>query len=109
MYPARDLYTVVVPPADQTAGGVASGIVLIHGLTGFMDAGGGGRLAVAHMLETMENRPVAYFHIDSLYDYRGRRPKNIFDSDHYESMELPARLPGFKQLAVTSRPSPLAT
>jgi hypothetical protein len=37
----------------------------------------------------MKNRPVAYFHIDSLYDYRGRRPKTIFDSDHYESMELP--------------------
>jgi predicted ATP-grasp superfamily ATP-dependent carboligase len=89
MYPARDLYTVVVPPADQIDGGVESGIVLIHGLTGFMDAGGGGRLAVAHMLDTMKNRPVAYFHIDSLYDYRGRRPKTIFDSDHYESMELP--------------------
>jgi len=36
MYPARDLYTVVVPPADQIDGGVESGIVLIHGLTGFM-------------------------------------------------------------------------
>jgi hypothetical protein len=89
MYPARDLYTVVVPPADQIDGGVESGIVLIHGLTGFMDAGGGGRLAVAHILDTMVNRPVAYFHIDSLYDYRGRRPKTIFDSDHYESMDLP--------------------
>ena len=41
MYPARDLYTVVVPPADKIDGGVESGIVLIHGLTGFMDAGGG--------------------------------------------------------------------
>ena len=87
MYPARDLYTVVVPPADQIVGGVESGIVLIHGLTGFMDAGGGGRLAVAHILDTMKNRPVAYFHIDSLYDYRGRRPKTLFDSDQYESMD----------------------
>ena len=89
MYPARELYTMLVPPADEFSDGVKSGIVLVHGLTGFMDAGGGGRLAVKHILETLENRPVAYFHIDMLYDYRGRRPKTIFDSDHYESMDLP--------------------
>ena len=89
MYPARDLYTMVVPPADEFSDGVSSGIVLVHGLTGFMDAGGGGRLAIKHILDTLENRPVAYFHIDMLYDYRGRRPKTVFDSDHYESMDLP--------------------
>ena len=89
MYPARDLYTLVVPPADEFENGVASGIVLIHGLTGFMDAGSGGRLAVKHILDALENRPVAYFHIDNLYDYRARRPKTMFDSDHYESMEMP--------------------
>lgn len=89
MYPARDLYTVVVPPAHEMDDGVESGIVLIHGLTGFMDAGSGGRLAVKHILDTMPNRPVAYFHIDSMYDYRGRRPRTIFDSDHYESMDMP--------------------
>jgi predicted ATP-grasp superfamily ATP-dependent carboligase len=89
MYPARDLYTVVVPPSHEFNDGVKSGIVLVHGLTGFMDAGAGGRLAVKHILDTMPNRPVAYFHIDELYDYRGRRPRTIFDSDHYESMDLP--------------------
>ncbi len=89
MYPARDLYTVVVPPSHEFSDGVKSGIVLVHGLTGFMDAGAGGRLAVKHILDTMPNRPVAYFHIDELYDYRGRRPRTIFDSDHYESMDLP--------------------
>jgi len=89
MYPARDLYTVVVPPIVDAADGVATGIVLVHGLTGFMDAGSGSKLAIAHLLETLENRPVAHFHIDSLYDYRGRRPRTIFDSDHYVSMDLP--------------------
>jgi len=68
---------------------VTSGIVLVHSLTGFMDAGAGGRLAIKHILETLENRPVAYFHIDGLYDYRARRPKTLFDSDHYESMDMP--------------------
>ena len=89
MYPAKDLYTLVVPPQHEFEYGVASGIVLVHGLTGFMDAGSGGRLAVKHILDTLENRPVAYFHIDNLYDYRARRPRTVFDSDHFESMELP--------------------
>ena len=89
MYPAGDLYTLVVPPAHEFENGVASGIVLVHGLTGFMDAGAGGRLAIKHILESLENRPVAYFHIDGLYDYRARRPRTMFDSDHYESMDLP--------------------
>jgi predicted ATP-grasp superfamily ATP-dependent carboligase len=80
---------MVVPPADEFSDGVSTGIVLVHGLTGFMDAGGGGRLAVKHILDHLEHRPVAYFHIDMLYDYRGRRPKTVFDSDHYESMDLP--------------------
>jgi len=89
MYPAGDLYTLVVPPAHEFESGVTSGIVLVHGLTGFMDAGSGGRLAIKHILATLENRPVAYFHIDGLYDYRARRPKTLFDSDHYESMDMP--------------------
>lgn len=89
MYPAGDLYTLVVPPVHEFDSGVTSGIVLVHSLTGFMDAGAGGRLAIKHILETLENRPVAYFHIDGLYDYRARRPKTLFDSDHYESMDIP--------------------
>ena len=89
MYPARELYTVVVPPQDEYADGVPSGIVLVHGLSGFMDAGQGSRLAIKHILDTLDHRPIAYFHIDNLFDYRGRRPKTIFDSDHYESMDLP--------------------
>jgi len=89
VYPPGDLYTLVVPPAHEFDDGVASGIVLVHGLTGFMDAGSGGRLAIKHILENLENRPVAYFHIDGLYDYRARRPRTLFDSDHYESMDLP--------------------
>ena len=89
MYPARDLHTIVVPPSDVYPEGVDTGIVLVHGLTGFMDAGGSSRIAIKHILSSLENRPIAFFHIDTLYDYRGRRPKTIFDSDHYESMELP--------------------
>ena len=63
--------------------------VLVHGLTGFMDAGGAARLAVEHVLETCRPTRVATFDIDSLYDYRGRRPRTVFDADHYESVQMP--------------------
>ena len=63
--------------------------VLVHGLTGFMDAGGASRLAIEHLLETCEHTRVATFDIDSLFDYRGRRPRTVFDSDHYESVAMP--------------------
>jgi proteasome assembly chaperone (PAC2) family protein len=63
--------------------------VLVHGLTGFMDAGGASRLAIEHLLSSCEHTRVATFDIDSLYDYRGRRPRTVFDSDHYESVAMP--------------------
>jgi hypothetical protein len=63
--------------------------VLVHGLTGFMDAGGASRLAIQHLLDSCEHTRVATFDIDSLFDYRGRRPRTVFDSDHYESVAMP--------------------
>ncbi len=63
--------------------------VLVHGLTGFMDAGGASRLAIEHLLESCEHTRVATFDIDSLFDYRGRRPRTVFNSDHYESVAMP--------------------
>jgi PAC2 family len=63
--------------------------VLVHGLTGFMDAGGASRLAIEHLLESCEHTRVATFDIDSLFDYRGRRPRTVFDSDHYQSVAMP--------------------
>jgi proteasome assembly chaperone (PAC2) family protein len=63
--------------------------VLVHGLTGFMDAGGAARLAVEHLLETCEPTRVATFDIDDLYDYRARRPRTVFDTDHYASVQMP--------------------
>jgi hypothetical protein len=63
--------------------------VLVHGLTGFMDAGGASRLAIEHLLRTSEHTRIATFDIDALFDYRGRRPRTVFDSDHYESVAMP--------------------
>jgi proteasome assembly chaperone (PAC2) family protein len=63
--------------------------VLVHGLTGFMDAGGAARLAVEHLLETCRPTRVATFDIDALFDFRARRPRTVFNTDHYESVQMP--------------------
>lgn len=63
--------------------------VMVHGLTGFMDAGGAGRLAIEHLLETCVHTRVATFDIDALFDFRARRPRTVFTADHYESVAMP--------------------
>jgi len=63
--------------------------VLVHAFAGFLDAGGGGRLAVTHMIDSLESRVLVDFDIDHLYDYRGRRPRATFLSDHYGEIEMP--------------------
>lgn len=63
--------------------------VLLHGLTGFMDAGGAARLAIDHLLTSMTHRRLVTFDIDEIYDYRARRPRTIFQADHYESVSMP--------------------
>ena len=48
--------------------------VLVHALTGFVDAGSAVQLAVDHLLETLDGTVVARFDVDQLLDYRSRRP-----------------------------------
>jgi hypothetical protein len=67
-----------------------AGVVLLHQLEGFMDAGGAGRLAGEHLLDQFDHRLVASFDVDRLIDYRSRRPAMTFDKDHYEHYEDPA-------------------
>jgi predicted ATP-grasp superfamily ATP-dependent carboligase len=64
--------------------------VLLHALTGFIDAGSAGQLLRDHLLETLEHRLVATFDVDQLLDYRSRRPLMIFDSNHWESYDEPS-------------------
>ena len=66
--------------------------VLIHAFAGFLDAGAAGRIAVAHMVDTLEHRQIGAFDIDLLFDYRGRRPRSTFLSDHYGEIEMPELL-----------------
>ncbi|MFV2178901.1 PAC2 family protein [Actinomadura sp. LOL_016] len=72
-----------------------SGPVLLHSLDGFVDAGSTGQLVREHILDALEHRVIARFDVDSLIDYRARRPPMTFDRDHwaaYEAPELVVRL-----------------
>jgi len=79
-----DLYELAPDPPSLTRP------VLIQALTGFVDAGGGTRLAREHLLETREHRLVATFDADQLLDYRSRRPAMLFVEDHWETYADPA-------------------
>lgn len=91
----RDLFTLApdldLPAAGSSGSGgpPAGGPVLVHALTGFIDAGQAGALARDHLLQTLDHRPVATFDVDLLLDYRSRRPAMLFVADHWESYEEP--------------------
>ena len=85
MHSADDVYELYpdsVPP----------GLVLIHNLTGFLDAGAAGHLAAQHLLSTLDHETVARFDIDLMFDYRARRPRMTFLTDHYGQIDLPELL-----------------
>ena len=79
-----DLYEVG-PAAPEPAGD----LVMLYYLDGFIDAGAAGRLLTAHLLSSLEHEQVATFDIDSLLDYRSRRPIMTFAKDHWEDYDAP--------------------
>jgi predicted ATP-grasp superfamily ATP-dependent carboligase len=84
---AGDLYEM--GPARPEPG---SDPVMLYYLDGFIDAGGAGRLLAAHLLASLEHETVASFDIDTLLDYRSRRPVMTFVKDHWEEYETPELL-----------------
>ncbi|GAA3618123.1 PAC2 family protein [Marihabitans asiaticum] len=83
-----DLYRfeVDVEPAALTPG------PMIVAFDGFIDAGGAQKILVEHLLSGEDARVVASFDLDSLIDYRGRRPALVFEATRYTSYEDPALL-----------------
>jgi proteasome assembly chaperone (PAC2) family protein len=63
--------------------------VMLHALSGFIDAGNAGELAADHLLSALDHRLLARFDVDQLFDYRARRPAMIFVEDHWEDYEAP--------------------
>jgi predicted ATP-grasp superfamily ATP-dependent carboligase len=79
-----DLYEV-----DPGAPTPDRGLAMLYYLDGFIDAGAAGRLLSAHITSTLEPTPIARFDIDSLLDYRSRRPIMTFSKDHWEEYDGP--------------------
>ena len=73
--------------ADRPAH-TGSGPVLIHALDGFLGAGSAARLA-ADQLKSGNGEVVQEFDVDSLFDYRARRPMIAFRENHYADYEDP--------------------
>lgn len=63
--------------------------MLVHAFTGFVDAGGGVRIATEHLLSTLDHHLLATFDVDEVLDYRARRPRMSFVMDHFESVDIP--------------------
>jgi len=64
-------------------------LVMLYYLDGFIDAGAAGRLLSGHLMSTLDPQRIARFDIDSLLDYRSRRPIMTFAKDHWEDYETP--------------------
>lgn len=65
---------------------------MIVAFDGFFDAGSAQRLLVDHLLEVSEATVVASFDVDSLVDYRSRRPVITFDANRYIDYTDPSLL-----------------
>ncbi|RKR74022.1 proteasome assembly chaperone family protein [Frondihabitans australicus] len=77
-----DLYELA-----DAASGIPAGLPLVAGLTGFADAGSTVAQLSQYMLDTLDGEVVATFDVDTLLDYRARRPIITFDQDHIEDYE----------------------
>ena len=87
MLDPRDLYEL---DPEQPSDGELDAPVLLHVLSGFVDAGSAGRLASEHLLSSRPHRVLARFDVDQIYDYRARRPPMTFAGDHWENYQAPA-------------------
>ena len=78
------LYTVEHPAEDP-----ASPRVLLHHFDGAMDAGHAGALAIEQLLMTLPHERMVTFDVDTLVDYRARRPVMTYATHTYESAVMP--------------------
>ena len=78
-------------PADLCTGGGdgRTASVLVHAMTGSIDAGHAGRLVTDHLLGALPHERVATFDVDSLMDYRARRPVMTFESGAWVDYQAP--------------------
>ena len=63
--------------------------VLVVALDGYIDAGSGVKLAVDHLLATLQHTVVATFDVDQLIDYRARRPTLTYQQNAFTDYQAP--------------------
>lgn len=78
----RDLYTLSDTDVPQVP-------VLVHALEGAIDAGNAGELAAEHLLRRLPAERVATFDVDTLIDYRARRPVMDFTDGTWTGYDQP--------------------
>lgn len=83
----RTLYTF---SPDAWASVQGRGLVMLHLLEGYVDAGGVTRTLAEQILEHCEHTPVVDFDCDQLHDYRSRRPAMTFDTSRWLEAVMPA-------------------
>jgi hypothetical protein len=62
--------------------------ILVHSLSGFLDAGRAADIASAQLLAGT-GRLVATINPDAVLDYRARRPTMTYIVDHFAAIDLP--------------------
>ena len=78
------LYTI-----EHSAEEPVSPRVLLHHFDGAMDAGHAGALAIEQLLMTLPHERMATFDVDTLVDYRARRPIMTYATHTSESAVMP--------------------
>ena len=71
----------------RSAGG--AGPVLVHLLSGFVDAGQAGEQVAGHIVDQFPLQRLVTFDVDPLVDYRTRRPAMTFDSSAWTAYDEP--------------------
>jgi len=71
------------------ADAAGEGAVMVLMLRGFVDAGRAGTLAANHLKTLSEGVRVATFDVDSLIDYRSRRPEMVFSVNEWTDYDAP--------------------
>ncbi len=85
------IYGIDTEAAARLIGPAAAGAgpVLVHAMTGFIDAGSAGELAVEHLLTRFPVTRLVTFAVDDLLDYRSKRTPMTFRSDRWTDYEDP--------------------
>lgn len=92
MLDPAELYQIEEDAADAvhpTGEQPAQPRVMLHHLSGYVDAGNAARLAVDHLLGALPHSLIATFDVDQLLDYRSRRPIMTFEGDHWADYAEP--------------------